>query len=145
MDVESFRRYAHELVDWMADYAANVENLPVMSGVAPGETLSRLDSAPPEQGEPFERIMADFESVIMPGMTHWQSPNYFAYFNANNSFPSILAEMLTATLGAQCMSWVTSPAATELEECAPMTRIRRAKPCASTRRSRAKWSACCTA
>ncbi|MDY0297530.1 MAG: aminotransferase class I/II-fold pyridoxal phosphate-dependent enzyme [Acidobacteriota bacterium] len=116
MDVESFRRYAHELVDWMADYAANVENLPVMSGVAPGETLSRLDSAPPEQGEPFERIMADFESVIMPGMTHWQSPNYFAYFNANNSFPSILAEMLTATLGAQCMSWVTSPAATELEE-----------------------------
>ncbi|MBN1196710.1 MAG: aspartate aminotransferase family protein [Candidatus Aminicenantes bacterium] len=116
MDVETFRRYAHELVDWMADYARNVEDLPVLAKVSPGDILSRLAPSPPEQGEPFERIMADFDSIIMPGMTHWQSPNYFAYFNANNSFPSILAEMLTATLGAQCMSWITSPAATELEE-----------------------------
>jgi len=116
MDLESFRRHAHELVDWMADYFEKVEDMPVLPRVTPGEIIAGLPSDPPEEGEPFDLIMEDFKSVILPGMTHWQSPKYFAYFNANNSFPSILAEMLTATLGAQCMSWITSPAATELEE-----------------------------
>jgi len=88
----------------------------VLPRVNPGDVLAGLPAAPPEKGESFQQIMEDFKQVILPGMTHWQSPNYFAYFNANNSFPSILAEMLTATLGAQCMSWITSPAATELEE-----------------------------
>ncbi len=116
MDLEDFRRHAHELVDWMADYFGGVEEMPVLPRVNPGEILAELPAGPPEKGESFERIMEDFKSVILPGITHWQSPNYFAYFNANNSFPSILAEMLTATLGVQCMSWITSPAATELEE-----------------------------
>ena len=116
MNLDEFRKHGHELVDWMADYFARVEEMPVMAQVEPGEILSQLPLTPPEKGESFTTIMKDFQEVILPGITHWQSPNYFAYFNANNSFPSVLAEMLTATLGAQCMSWITSPAATELED-----------------------------
>ncbi|HEX9016051.1 MAG TPA: pyridoxal-dependent decarboxylase, partial [Chloroflexota bacterium] len=116
MTNEEFRKHAHELVDWMADYLAQIESYPVKSPVGPGEILGKLPDAPPAQGEPFARIMEDFRSVILPGMTHWQHPSFFAYFPANSSPPSVLGEMLTATLGAQCMSWVTSPAAAELEE-----------------------------
>jgi aromatic-L-amino-acid decarboxylase len=116
MDVPAFRRHAHELVDWMADYLEGIEQYPVRSPAHPQETLGRLPTAPPATGEPFERIMDDFRAIILPGMTHWQHPSFFAYFPANSSPPSVLAEMLTATLGAQCMSWVTSPAATELEQ-----------------------------
>jgi aromatic-L-amino-acid/L-tryptophan decarboxylase len=116
MDLAQFRRHAHQLVDWMADYLEQVETYPVRSAVSPGETINRLPPHPPQNGESFEQIFADFQRVILPGITHWQSPNFYAYFPANNSPPSILAEMLTATMGAQCMSWITSPAATELEE-----------------------------
>jgi aromatic-L-amino-acid decarboxylase len=116
MDLEQFRTHAHELVDWMADYLKEVESLPVRSPAAPRAIISQLPVSPPLDGEPFERILRDFQSIILPGMTHWQHPSFFAYFPANSSPPSVLAEMLTATLGAQCMSWVTSPAATELEE-----------------------------
>jgi aromatic-L-amino-acid/L-tryptophan decarboxylase len=116
MEPEEFRRHAHELVDWMADYLEGVSKLPVTPGVEPGDIARRLPSSPPEQGEPFGQLFADFESIVMPGMTHWNHPGWFAYFPGNNSPPSILAEMLTATLGAQCMSWATSPAATELEQ-----------------------------
>jgi aromatic-L-amino-acid decarboxylase len=116
MDLEQFRTHAHELADWMADYLKEVESLPVRSPSIPRAIISRLPVSPPLEGEPFERILSDFQSIILPGMTHWQHPSFFAYFPANSSPPSILAEMLTATLGAQCMSWVTSPAATELEE-----------------------------
>ena len=116
MGPDEFRRHAHELVDWMADYMASVEHYPVMSRASPGEILAALPGGPPEQGEAFGTIFADFTRTILPGMTHWQHPSFFAYFPANSSPPSVLAEMLTATLGAQCMSWVTSPAATELEE-----------------------------
>ncbi|HDL18683.1 MAG TPA: aminotransferase class V-fold PLP-dependent enzyme [Bacteroidetes bacterium] len=116
MDLEEFRKRGHELVDWMADYFANIESYPVKSQVKPKEIIDQLPDYPPETGEPFERLMSDFISIIIPGMTHWQHPSYFAYFNANNSYPSVLAEMLTATLGAQCMIWQTSPAAAELEE-----------------------------
>jgi len=116
MDNEEFRKFGHELVDWIAEYRKNVGSLPVRPNVRPGEIKNRLPAAPPEQGEPFEKIFSDFQSIILPGMTHWQHPSFFAYFPANTSPPSILAEMLTAALGAQCMSWATSPAATELEE-----------------------------
>ena len=116
MDPEEFRRHAHRMVDWMADYIATVERHPVRSSSAPGETLAQLPEAPPEQGESMEDIFADFERLVMPGMTHWQHPRFFAYFPANSSPPSVLAEMLTATLGAQCMLWQTSPAASEMED-----------------------------
>lgn len=115
MDVEDFRRHGHELVDWMADYLGRVERLPVRAAVAPGEVADRLPEAPPEEPEPFAAIMADVERIILPGLTHWQHPSFFAYFPANSSPPSVLAEMLTATLAVQGMIWQTAPAATELE------------------------------
>ena len=116
IDSKDFRKYAHEFVDWMADYLEHIDELPVKSQVKPGEIFSRISDSPPADSEPMQAIFDDFKSVILPGMTHWQSPNYFAYFTANSSYPSVLAEMLTATLGAQCMVWETSPAAAELEE-----------------------------
>jgi len=116
MTPDEFRKHAHELVEWMAGYMENVENLPVKSSVDPGEIFAKLPDKPPLDPEPFESLMKDFNEIIMPGITHWQSPNFFAYFPANTSPASILAEMITATLGAQCMIWETSPAAAELEE-----------------------------
>ena len=116
MTPEEFRAHAHELVDWMADYMAGVGARAIVPDVRPGEVRRGLPARPPEAGEPFAAIAADFERIIMPGMTHWNHPGWFAYFPANNSPPSVLAEMLAATLGAQCMSWQTSPAATELEQ-----------------------------
>lgn len=113
---EEFRRHAHHLVDWMADYLEDVSRLPITPAIVPGDVLRQLPSLPPEQGESFQQLFTDFKSIVMPGMTHWNHPGWFAYFPANNSPPSVLAEMLTATLGAQCMSWATSPAATELEQ-----------------------------
>lgn len=111
-----FRALGHELVDWMADYLENIRQYPVKSPSAPGDTARQLPAAAPEQGEDFGALMRDFQDLILPGITHWQHPNFHAYFPANSSVPSLLAEMLTATLGAQCMSWETSPAAAELEE-----------------------------
>ena len=116
MTPDEFRQHAHQLVDWMADYFESVSDLPVTPNVEPGDVFRQLPSSPPEQGEPFARLFADFRSIVMPGMTQWNHPGWFAYFPGNNSPPSVLAEMLTATLGAQCMSWATSPAATELEQ-----------------------------
>jgi aromatic-L-amino-acid/L-tryptophan decarboxylase len=116
MNGDEFRKRGHELVDWMADFLEGIEQRRVTPGIAPGDVLRRLPLHAPEQGEPFDALFRDFESVILPGMTHWQHPSFFAYFPANSSPPSVLAEMLTATLGAQCMSWATSPAATELEQ-----------------------------
>jgi aromatic-L-amino-acid/L-tryptophan decarboxylase len=116
MQPDEFRRHGHALVDWMADYLGGVGALPVTPAVRPGEIRARLAAAPPERGEPFGAMFDDFRELIVPGMTHWNHPGWFAYFPGNNSPPSILAEMLTATMGAQCMSWATSPAATELEQ-----------------------------
>lgn len=116
MTTADFRKHGHELIDWMADYFENIENLPVKSKVNPGEIIAQLPVSPPENPENFDDLMKDFNQIILPGMTHWQHPGWHAYFTANNSYPSILAEMLATTLGAQCMSWLTSPAATELEE-----------------------------
>jgi aromatic-L-amino-acid decarboxylase len=116
MNNSEFREWAHRLADRMADYYEHIEEYPVKSKLKPGEILSQLPAVPPAESENMTQIMNDFESIIMPGITHWQSPNFFAYFPANASFPSILAEMLTASLGTQCMLWDTSPAAAELEE-----------------------------
>jgi len=116
MNNAEFRIWAHRFADRMADYYENIGDYPVKSGVKPDEIKSQLPLLPPLHGEEMERIVADFDSIIMPGITHWQSPDFYAYFPANSSFPSILAEMLTASLGAQCMVWDTSPAAAELEE-----------------------------
>lgn len=116
MKPDEFRKHAHELVEWMAGYMENVEEYPVKSSVKPGEIFNKLPDNPPLKPESFESFLKDFEEIIMPGITHWQSPNFFAYFPANASPPSILAEMLTSTLAAQCMIWETSPAAAELEQ-----------------------------
>jgi len=103
-------------VDWVADYLDGMETYPVCSPVKPGEVRKDLSLELPEKGEAMEIIFRDFQDTILPGITHWQHPSWFAYFPANNSPPSILAELLTAGLGAQCMVWKTSPAAAELEE-----------------------------
>ena len=113
---KEFRESAHQLVDWIADYLENVEKYPVKSQVKPGEILKDLPMAPPERGVEFDSIMADFEEKILPGITHWQSPHFHAYFPGNSSYPSLLGEMLTSAIAAQCMIWETSPAAAELEE-----------------------------
>jgi aromatic-L-amino-acid decarboxylase len=98
MDLDEFRRHGHALVDWMADYLENVERRPVRAQVRPGAIAEQLPAAPPAAGEPLERIFADFERIVLPGMTHWQHPSFFAYFPANSARASVLAEMLTATL-----------------------------------------------
>lgn len=116
MTHDEFRKRAHELVDWIGDYLENIEDYPVKSQVRPGDVFSALPGLPPLEGEDFDEIFRDFNEIIMPGITHWQSPDFFAYFPANSSPPSILAEMLMAALGTQCMIWETSPAAAELEE-----------------------------
>lgn len=116
MTTEEFRKHAHELVDWMAGYMDNIEKYPVKSPVKPGDIFNQLPDDPPVKPESFEAMMKDFEEIIMPGITHWQNPSFFAYFPANTSPPSILAEMIISTLSAQCMIWETSPAAAELEE-----------------------------
>lgn len=116
MDNNEFRKHAHEIVDWMADYFEEVEEYPVKPNIKPGDILARIPESAPQKSESFESMFEDFRETIMPGMTHWESPYFMGYFPANKSYPSVLAEMLTATLGAQCMSWLTSPAATELEE-----------------------------
>ena len=116
MKPDDFRKHAHELVEWMAKYMESVEEYPVKSQAVPGEIFSKIPDKPPMKPESFDSVMNDLDNIIMPGITHWQSPNFFAYFPANVSPPSILAEMLISALGAQCMIWETSPAAAELEE-----------------------------
>ena len=115
MDNEEFRSHGHAFVDWMADYLTGVEDYPVKSQVRPGEIAAKLASSAPEDGEAMEQIFADFQRDVIPGITHWQHPSFFAYFPANSSPPAVLAEMLVATLAPQCMLWETSPAATEME------------------------------
>jgi aromatic-L-amino-acid/L-tryptophan decarboxylase len=115
MAPDEFRRHGHALVDWVAQYMARVGELPVQSKVEPGDVRALLPSAAPEDPEPFELLVRDLDAVVLPGITHWQSPGWFAYFPANTSPPSILAELVTAALGAQGMLWSTSPAVTEIE------------------------------
>jgi aromatic-L-amino-acid/L-tryptophan decarboxylase len=116
MTPSEFRKHGHALIDWVADYLANPERYPVLPRVAPGDVRAALPGSAPEQGEPFEQIFADFERVIVPALTHWNHPGFFAYFAITASEPGILAELLSAALNQQAMLWRTSPAATELEE-----------------------------
>jgi aromatic-L-amino-acid decarboxylase len=115
MTPDEFRRYGREVVDWVAGYLERVERFPVLSQAAPGEIRAALPADPPEDGEPFDAILADVDRVILPGITHWQSPNFYAYFPGNASGPAMLGELLSAGLGVQGMLWATSPACTELE------------------------------
>lgn len=116
LDPEEFRRHAHWAVDWAADYLSSVGDRPVLSQVAPGEVRSSLPASPPALPEPMDRILADFESVVMPGITHWNHPAFMAYFAISGSPAGIIADMIAATLNVNAMLWRTSPSATELEE-----------------------------
>src|ERR1700716_344678 len=115
MTSEEFRRHGHAVVDWIADYRDRVESFPVLSQVKPGEIRAALPASAPLHGESFDSLLKDVEKIILPGITHWQSPNFFAYFPSNNSGPSILGDLLSSGLGIQGMLWATSPACTELE------------------------------
>ena len=115
MTADEFRQQGYAMVDWIADYWSRVEDMPVLSKVQPNDLFNALPSSVPEQSEDFSAIMQDVEKHIMPGITHWQSPNFFAYFPTGASGPSILGEMMSAGLGVQGMLWSTSPACTELE------------------------------
>src|SRR5579859_2158083 len=115
MTPDEFRRYGHAVVDWIADYQSRVESFPVLSQVKPGEIRASLPSTPPAKGESFDALLKDVERLILPGVTHWQSPNFFAYFPCNASGPGILGDLVSSGLGVQGMLWSTSPACTELE------------------------------
>ncbi len=112
---DALARWGGELGRWAADYLSTLRDRPVRAQTAPGALLNSLPEAPPEEGSAFEPLFRDFQDLVLPGMTHWQHPRFFAYFAANSSPPSVLAEFLTSVLAAQCMLWQTSPAATELE------------------------------
>ncbi len=115
MDSEEFRHHGHQFVDWMAEYMNTVSDQPVRSGVAPGDIAAQLPASAPMAGEDMADIFADFQEIVMPGITHWQHPRFFAYFQSNTSPPSILAEMLMSTVAGNCLLWQTSPAGTEME------------------------------
>jgi aromatic-L-amino-acid decarboxylase len=115
MSTEQFRKEGKRIIDWIADYYENVENFPVLSQVTPGEIISSLPENPPQKGESIDAMMRDIDNKIMRGITHWQSPNFYAFFPSNTSFPSILGDLISSGLGVQGMLWATSPAATELE------------------------------
>ncbi|MCL5031482.1 MAG: pyridoxal-dependent decarboxylase [Bacteroidetes bacterium] len=116
MPVEEFRNFGHQLIDWVADYFQNIESYPVLPNINPGDIKSKLPKTPPVDGESMEEILKDIDGKIMPGITHWNHPNFMAYFNSTSSGPGILAELLSAAFNANGMLWKTSPAATELEE-----------------------------
>ena len=115
MSPEEFRRHGHAVVDWIADYYSRIESYPVLSRATPGQIRASLPARPPAKGEPFAAILGDIENLVLPGITHWQSPNFFAYFPANASGPAILGDLLASGLGVQGMLWATSPACTEVE------------------------------
>jgi aromatic-L-amino-acid/L-tryptophan decarboxylase len=116
MNTDEFRQYGHQLIDWLADYREKLEGYPVMSNLQPGDIRNTLPSSPPVQGETMSQVIADLERIIMPGITHWNHPSFFAYFPTNAGLTSVLADIVSTGLGVQGMNWQTSPAATELEE-----------------------------
>ena len=115
MSPDEFRARGHEVIDWIADYYSRIESFPVLSRATPGELRAALPSEPPESGEDLGTLLADLDRLILPGITHWQHPSFFAFFPANASGPAILGDLLASGLGVQGMLWATSPAATELE------------------------------
>src|SRR2546423_15562928 len=118
MSTEDFRRYGHEVVDWISDYLSHVERYPVLARVEPGELRSQLPSSPPQRGEPMDEILSDVDRLVVPAITHWNHPSFFAYFATSASGPGILGELLSAAFDTKAMLWRTSPASTELEEAA---------------------------
>ncbi len=115
MTPDEFRTHGHDVIDWIADYYERIESFPVLSQVSPGEIRAALAPHAPEHGEPFGSVLRDLDDILLPGITHWQHPSFFAYFPANTSGPAILGDLLASGLGVQGMLWATSPAATELE------------------------------
>ncbi|MDH5598826.1 MAG: pyridoxal-dependent decarboxylase, partial [Cyclobacteriaceae bacterium] len=111
-----FSRYIKTITNWVQNYFENIEKYPVKSQVKPGDIYNQLPDSAPEESESINQIIEDLDRVIMPGITHWQHPNFHAYFPANSSVESLYAELITASLGTQCMIWETSPAAAELEQ-----------------------------
>ncbi len=116
MPVEEFREFGHKMIDWIADYLKDIEELPVLPDIKPGDIKSQLPENPPETGEEFSKIFRDVDDLILPGVTHWNHPNFMAYFNSTASGPGILAEMLTAAFNINGMVWKTCPSSAELEE-----------------------------
>jgi aromatic-L-amino-acid decarboxylase len=116
MEPNEFRRLGHELVDWVADYREHIAEYPVMSRVRPGEVAAQLPAEPPRRAEGLATISADLERIVLPGITHWNHPGFFAYFPSNSDLSSVLADLVSSGLGVQGMSWQTSPAATEVED-----------------------------
>ena len=115
MTADEFRQHGQGIVDWVAAYHEKVASLPVQSSVSPGDIRAMLPEAAPELPEPFEDIMSDLDRIVLPGLTHWQSPNWFAYFPGNTSYPAMLADLVSSGLAQQGMLWSTSPATTEIE------------------------------
>jgi aromatic-L-amino-acid/L-tryptophan decarboxylase len=118
MTPEEFRRLGHRLIDWIADYREGVARHPVMAQVAPGEVRSRLPADPPEQPESMEAVLADLDRIVMPGITHWQSPRFFGYFPANAPLAGVLGDLVSTGLGVVGLSWQSGPAVTEVEKVA---------------------------
>lgn len=116
MNATEFRRFGHELVDWISDYFQHIEELPVLSQIEPGDLKAQLPSEPPGQGESMAAIIADVDRLIVPALTHWSHPSFFAYFATSTSAPGIFGELLSAAFDNKAMLWRTSPASTELEE-----------------------------
>ena len=116
MSAQEFRRFGHELIDWISDYFERIENLPVLSQIEPGSLKAELPSSPPAHGEPMDQIIADVDRLIVPALTHWCHPSFFAYFATSTSGPGIFGELLSAAFDNKAMLWRTSPASTELED-----------------------------
>ena len=118
MSPEEFRKYGHAVIDWIADYRARLETLPVMAKTAPGEVRAMLPGSPPEHAESFDSILSDLDRVVLPGLSLWQHPRFFGYFPANSSLASVLGDFLSTGLGVLGVAWQSSPALTEIEEVA---------------------------
>ncbi|HKE57972.1 MAG TPA: pyridoxal-dependent decarboxylase, partial [Pyrinomonadaceae bacterium] len=116
MDREEFRRIGHTLIDWIADYFERIDDLPVLAQIEPGDLKAQLPAAPPERGESMDQILADLDRLIVPALTNWSHPSFFAYFATSTSSPGIFGELLSAAFDNKAMLWRTSPASTELEE-----------------------------
>ncbi len=116
MPINDFREHGHKLIDWIADYLETVESKPVLAQIKPGDIKNKLPESPPTKGENMKDIFSDVDNIIMPGMTHWNHPNFMAYFNSTASLPAILGDFLSTAFNTNAMIWKTSPASTELEE-----------------------------
>ncbi|MGB3969631.1 MAG: pyridoxal-dependent decarboxylase, partial [Planctomycetota bacterium] len=116
MSPEEFRRFGHQVVDWIADYRARCPTLPVQTRCAPGELLARLPASPPETGEGFAAVLRDVDDLLLPALSHWQHPSFFAYFPSNGDLASVLGDLLSTGLGVLGLAWQSAPALTELEQ-----------------------------